>query len=236
MTLQLEAQGLEKAFVTRAGRIRVLRGLDLEIERGRLVGITGRSGVGKSTLLHVLGALDRPDRGTLRIASQEAAAFSEREAAAFRNRNIGFVFQHHRLLPELTAVENASLPLRIRRIPRRAAETRAAELLGALGLADRLGHRPEELSGGEQQRTAVARALVGAPSLLLADEPTGNLDDEASRRLLDLLTALHERHRLTSIVVSHSPQIAARCDAVWRLEAGVLRRAGETGRAPSSAP
>ena len=223
MTLQLEARGLEKGFGGGAGRIPVLRGLDLEVRRGEMVAITGRSGVGKTTLLHVLGVLDRPDAGTLRLAGEEVARLSERDAAAFRNRNVGFVFQHHHLLPELTAVENASLPLRIRRIPRRAAEARAAELLTGLGLSERFGHRPAELSGGEQQRVAMARALAGAPSLLMADEPTGNLDDDASRRLLDLLAALHDSHGLTSIIASHSPQVAARCGVLWRLEGGVLR-------------
>ena len=228
MTLQLEARGLDKAFGTGAGRIPVLRQLELEVRRGEMVAITGRSGVGKTTLLHVLGALDRPDAGSLRLAGEEVAQLSEREAAAFRNRNVGFVFQHHRLLPELTAVENASLPLRIRRVPRAAAESRAAELLRELGLGERLGHRPEELSGGEQQRVAVARALAGDPALLIADEPTGNLDDAASSQLLELLAALHAAHGLTAVIASHSPQVAASCDRVFRMEAGVLYEGGDS--------
>ena len=222
MTLQVEARGLDKAFGTGAGRLAVLRGLDLEVRQGEMVAITGASGVGKTTLLHVLGALDPPDAGSLRLAGEEVAQLSEREAAAFRNRQVGFVFQHHRLLPELTAMENASLPLRIRRVPRAPAEERAARLLGELGLAERLHHRPEELSGGEQQRVAVARALAGNPALLIADEPTGNLDDAASAQLLELLAGLHATYGLTAVIASHSPQVAASCDRVFRMEAGVL--------------
>ena len=222
MSLQLEARGLDKAFGTGPGRISVLRGLDLEVRQGEMVAITGASGVGKTTLLHLLGALDRPDAGSLRLAGEEVAQLTEREAAAFRNRKVGFVFQHHRLLPELTAVENASLPLRIRRVPREPAEDRATRLLGELGLGERLHHRPEELSGGEQQRVAVARAVAGDPALLIADEPTGNLDDAASSRLLELLATLHETYGLTAIIASHSPQVAASCDRVYRMEAGIL--------------
>lgn len=224
MTLQVEARGLDKTFGAGASRIAVLRGLDLEVRQGQMVAITGRSGVGKTTLLHVLGALDRPDSGSLRLAGEEVAELSEREAAAFRNRHVGFVFQHHRLLPELTAVENASLPLRIRRVPRSAAEARAAALLAELGLSDRFGHRAEELSGGEQQRVAVARALAGDPALLIADEPTGNLDDAASAQLLELLAAVHAARGLTAVIASHSPQVAASCDRVFRMEAGVLHQ------------
>ena len=219
----LDARGLDKAFGTGPGRIAVLRGLDLEVRQGEMVAITGASGVGKTTLLHVLGALDQPDAGSLRLAGEEVAQLAERDAAAFRNRNIGFVFQHHRLLPELTAVENASLPLRIRRMPREDAEDRAARLLGELGLAERLQHRSEELSGGEQQRVAVARALAGGPALLIADEPTGNLDAAASGQLLELLAGLHANYGLTAIIASHSSRVAASCDRVFRMEAGVLR-------------
>lgn len=222
MSVLLEGRGLSRAFGEGAGRIPVLRRLDIEVAEGEMVAVMGRSGVGKTTLLHVLGALDRPDAGDLRIAGVEVGALPDRETARFRNRTVGFVFQHHRLLPELNAVENASLPLRIRRVHRRAAEDRAAELLDELGLGDRLTHRPEELSGGEQQRVAVARALTGAPVLLIADEPTGNLDDDSSRRLVDLLVALHARHHLTSILATHSAAVAARCHRRLRLDRGVL--------------
>ena len=225
MNLLLEARGLVRGFESGAGRISVLRKLDLEVRAGEMVAVTGRSGSGKTTLLHVLGALDRAERGTIRLAGQEMERFSDGEAAAFRNRHIGFVFQHHRLLPELTAVENVSLPLRIRRLPRPAAESRAAGLLAGLDLSHRMHHRPEALSGGEQQRVAVARALVGAPSLLLADEPTGNLDDQAGEVLADLLTSLHRTHGLTSIIATHSSRLAGRCDRILRLRAGHLHPA-----------
>lgn len=225
MTPLLAARGLCRGFGAGSRRITVLRDLDLEVEEGEMVAVTGRSGVGKTTLLHVLGALDRPDAGELEIAGREISALPERESARFRNRTVGFVFQHHRLLPELTALENASLPLRIRRVARREAEARAGELLAELDLEDRLAHHPEELSGGEQQRVAVARALAGRPSLLLADEPTGNLDDASSAQLVDLLVAAHERHGLTSILATHSPAVASRCGRRFRLEGGVLRPA-----------
>ena len=223
----LRARGLVRGFGSGAARIPVLRGLDFDAARGEMVAIVGRSGVGKTTLLQVLGVLDRPEAGELHLAGEDAASLPERLGASFRNRQVGFVFQHHRLLPELTAVENASLPLRIRRLARTAAEARAAALLEELGLADRLHHRPEELSGGEQQRVAVARALAGEPGLLLADEPTGNLDDEASALLMDLLVRLHRARGLTSVIASHSGRVAARCDRVLRLEGGLLRPAAD---------
>ena len=223
MSALLAARGLCRGFGEGPRRITVLQDLDLEVDEGEMVAVTGRSGVGKTTLLHVLGALDRPDAGALEIAGTEVADLSERDSARFRNRTVGFVFQHHRLLPELTALENASIPLRIRRVSRRAAEARARELLTELGLAERLSHHPEELSGGEQQRVAVARALAGRPVLLLADEPTGNLDDASSAQLVDLLVAAHERHGLTSILATHSPAVASRCARRFRLEAGGLR-------------
>lgn len=223
----LSARGLVRGFGSGAARIPVLRGLDFDAGRGEMVAIVGRSGVGKTTLLQVLGTLDRAEAGELRFAGEDAASLAERPGAAFRNRSVGFVFQHHRLLPELSAVENASLPLRIRRVARSAAEARAAALLTDLGLEDRLHHRPEELSGGEQQRVAVARALAGDPGLLLADEPTGNLDDEASALLMDLLVRLHRARGLTSVIATHSGGVAGRCDRVLRLEGGVLRPPGD---------
>ena len=222
----LRARGLVKGFGAGAARIPVLRGLDFDAAAGEMVAVVGRSGVGKTTLLQVLGLLDRPEAGSLDFAGEDAAALPERAAAAFRNRRVGFVFQHHRLLPELTAVENASLPLRIRREPRRRAESRAEALLADLGLGDRLHHRAEELSGGEQQRVAVARALAGEPSLLLADEPTGNLDDESSALLMDLLVRLHRSRGLTAVIATHSGAVAGRCGRALRLEGGVLRPAG----------
>ena len=228
----LRARGLVRGFGAGAARIPVLRGLDFDAAAGEMVAIVGRSGVGKTTLLQVLGLLDRPEAGELDFAGEDAAALPERAAAAFRNRRVGFVFQHHRLLPELTAVENASLPLRIRREPRKRAESRAGALLADLGLGDRLHHRSEELSGGEQQRVAVARALAAEPSLLLADEPTGNLDDDSSTLLMDLLVRLHRARGLTSVIATHSGAVAGRCGRVLRLEGGVLRPAGDGGPGP----
>lgn len=228
----LRARGLVRGFGAGAARIPVLRGLDFDAAAGEMVAIVGRSGVGKTTLLQVLGLLDRPEAGELDFAGEDAAALPERAAAAFRNRRVGFVFQHHRLLPELTAVENASLPLRIRRESRRRAESRAEALLADLGLGDRLHHRSEELSGGEQQRVAVARALAGEPGLLLADEPTGNLDDDSSALLMDLLVRLHRARGLTSVIATHSGAVAERCGRVLRLDGGVLRPAGDGGPGP----
>ncbi len=232
MSLVVRARGLIRGFSTPAGRIGVLRDLDLDVRKGEMVAIIGRSGVGKTTLLQLLGALELPEGGDLRLLGQPAGSLSEPEAARFRNRHIGFVFQHHRLLPEFTAAENVAMPLRIQRIPRAGAERRAADLLGELGLGGRLHHRPEELSGGEQQRTAVARALVAEPGLLLADEPTGNLDDEVSRVLVDLLAEQHRTRGLTSVIATHNPAVAARCDRVLRLDAGQLRPVDGGGPLP----
>ncbi len=219
----LEARGLARTFTTAAGALPVLRGVDLDVRAGEMIAVTGSSGAGKTTLLHLLGALDRAEAGTIRLGDARVERLAGTAAAAFRNRHIGFVFQHHRLLPEFTAVENVAFPLRIRRVPRGPAQARAAGLLASLGLEDRLTHRPEALSGGEQQRVAVARALVGDPSLLLADEPTGNLDDAAGERLADLLTSLHRSRGLTSIIATHSTRLAARCDRILRLRGGRLR-------------
>ncbi len=221
-SLAVRARGLVRGFSTPAGTIGVLRDLDLDVRSGEMVAIVGRSGVGKTTLLHLLGALEFPESGDLRLLGESLVALSEPEAARFRNLHIGFVFQHHRLLPEFTAAENVAMPLRIRRISRAGTERRAADLLGELGLGARIHHRPEELSGGEQQRVAVARALAAGPSLLLADEPTGNLDDEASGILVDMLAEQHASRSLTSIIATHNPAVAARCDRVLRLEAGRL--------------
>ncbi len=229
MSLAVRARGLVRGFSTPAGRIGVLRDLDLDVRKGEMVAIMGRSGVGKTTLLQLLGALEVPEAGDLRLLGERAGSLSEPEAARFRNRRIGFVFQHHRLLPEFTAAENVAMPLRIQRVPRAAAERRAARLLDELGLEERRDHRPEELSGGEQQRTAVARALAAEPEMLLADEPTGNLDDEVSRVLIDLLAEQHRTRGLTCIIATHNPAVAARCDRALRLEAGRLRPADGAG-------
>jgi lipoprotein-releasing system ATP-binding protein len=187
-----------------------------------MVAIMGASGVGKSTLLHVLGGLDRVDAGTVVTGDADLTALPDAEVVSFRNRHVGFVFQFHHLLPEFSAVENAEMPMRIARVPLGEARTRAEELLRRVGLGERLTHRPGMLSGGEQQRVAVARALVMRPALLLADEPTGDLDEQAAESLHGLLRDMHQSYHLTSIIATHNPRLAAACDRVLRLHDGRL--------------
>jgi lipoprotein-releasing system ATP-binding protein len=214
---------LNKFYQVGTQRIHVLRDLDLAVEKGEMLAIVGASGVGKSTLLHALGGLDRVDSGSVRIQDQELAAMSDAALVEFRNRNVGFVFQFHHLLPEFDAVENVEMPMRIAREPLSAAGERATTLLGRVGLAERLNHRPGMLSGGEQQRVAVARALVMKPALLLADEPTGDLDETTADSLHALLREMHAEYGLTSVIATHNPRLAAACDRVLRLEFGQLR-------------
>lgn len=187
-----------------------------------MVAIMGASGVGKSTLMQVLGGLDRIDAGRIRVGDAEINSLSDAELVAFRNRHIGFVFQFHHLLPEFSAVENAEMPLRIARVGPAEARRRGRELLEQVGLAERADHRPGMLSGGEQQRVAVARALVMRPALLLADEPTGDLDEQTGAALHALLRTMHARHGLTSLIATHNPALAHACDRILRLEDGAL--------------
>jgi lipoprotein-releasing system ATP-binding protein len=221
----LDARGIVKSYTVGGTPLTVLRDLDLQVEAGEMVAIVGASGVGKSTLLHVLGALDRADQGTVTIGGTDLRSLSDDGVVAFRNRHVGFVFQFHHLLPEFNALENAEMPMRIARLPLAEARPRAAELLGRVGLGERLTHRPGMLSGGEQQRVAVARALVMRPSLLLADEPTGDLDEATADSLHGLLREMHRDFTLTSIIATHNPRLAAACDRVLRLEGGHLRTA-----------
>jgi lipoprotein-releasing system ATP-binding protein len=214
--------GLEKTYTTARGALTLFKALDLEIETGEMVAIVGQSGAGKSTLLHILGALDAPTAGTVLCAGTNVASLSQREAAAFRNREIGYVWQFHYLLPEFTAQENVAMPLLARGVAKRDALAVAANWLREVGLEDRGEHRPGELSGGEQQRIALARALVNHPRLLLADEPTGDLDEITAGRVFDLLERLHLSHGLTSILVTHNLDLAARCTRALRLEGGKL--------------
>lgn len=218
----LEASGLHKSYAVAGSRLHVLRGLDLQVARGEMVAIVGASGAGKSTLLHVLGGLDRPDAGQVRVGDVDITRISDAELVAFRNRHVGFVFQFHHLLPEFTALENAAMPLRIARVRPAEAHPRAEALLARVGLADRLHHRPGMLSGGEQQRVAVARALVMQPSLLLADEPTGDLDQATADALHRLLREMHAEFNLTAVIATHNPRLADQCDRVLRLEGGRL--------------
>ena len=218
----IQVQDLEKTYQTARGPLTLFRNLNLEVERGELVGIVGQSGTGKSTLLHILGALDAPSAGRVYCASTNVAELNSRQAAAFRNRVIGYVWQFHYLLPEFTAQENVAMPLLARGEARRDALAIAGNWLREVGLEDRRDHRPGELSGGEQQRVALARALVNEPRLLLADEPTGDLDETTSGQVFDLLQRLHANYRLTSVVVTHNMELASRCTRVLRLEGGRL--------------
>jgi lipoprotein-releasing system ATP-binding protein len=219
----IEVRGLSKSYpLPGGGTLSVLRDLDLTVERGEMVAVVGASGVGKSTLLHVLGGLDSTDGGTVRIGDIDLTSTSDTGLVAFRNQHVGFVFQFHHLLPEFSAVENAEMPLRIARFGAVERRRRAEDLLGRVGLSDRLTHRPAMLSGGEQQRVAVARALVMNPSLLLADEPTGDLDEQTADTLHGLLREMHRERGLTSIIATHNLKLAGSCDRVLRLHDGKL--------------
>jgi len=218
----VDAHGIVKSYRVGESRLTVLRELDLQVSTGEMVAIVGASGVGKSTLLHVLGGLDRADAGTVRIGGTDLTALPDADVVAFRNRHVGFVFQFHHLLPEFSALENAEMPMRIARMNVSDARDRAGRLLERVGLAERLTHRPGMLSGGEQQRVAVARALVMRPTVLLADEPTGDLDEATGDALHTLLRTMHRDFGLTSIIATHNPRLAAACDRVLRLEGGRL--------------
>ena len=217
--------GLNKTYQTATQRLHVLRDVALEVDAGEMVAIVGASGVGKSTLLHVLGGLDRAEAGTIRVGETDLRAIGDEALVAFRNRHVGFIFQFHHLLPEFEAVENVEMPMRIARAGLGEARRRALDLLDRVGLSERASHRPNMLSGGEQQRVAVARALVMRPRLLLADEPTGDLDEATGDTLHALLREMHREHGLTSIIATHNPRLAAACDRVLRLERGQLQPA-----------
>jgi lipoprotein-releasing system ATP-binding protein len=218
----LEARGIRKSYTAGGRELTVLRDLDLSVEAGEMVAIVGASGVGKSTLLHILGGLDRANQGDVTVDGTNLTSLPDADVVAFRNRHVGFVFQFHHLLPEFSAVENVEMPMRIARIPVAEARPRAEELLNRVGLAERTTHRPGMLSGGEQQRVAVARALVMRPALLLADEPTGDLDEQTAESLHGLLREMHAAYGLTSVIATHNPRLAEACDRVLRLESGRL--------------
>jgi len=221
----VEARGIVKSYPVGGASLSILRELDLGVNAGEMVAIVGASGVGKSTLLHVLGGLDHVDSGVVTIGDVNVTGLADADRVSFRNRRLGFVFQFHHLLPEFSALENAEMPLRIARVPLAEARPRAEELLRRVGLAERLTHRPGMLSGGEQQRVAVARALVMKPDVLLADEPTGNLDERTADTLHELLREMHAAYGLTSIIATHNPRLAEACDRVLRLESGRLQDA-----------
>lgn len=218
----LSATGLVKGFGPDRSRLEVIRGVDLDVSRGELVAIAGRSGSGKSTLLHILGGLMHPDSGRTQLAGRDLYALTERQRARMRNRRIGFVFQMHHLLPEFTALENVMLPALIAGRSEAWARERGRDLLGVMQLSERQSHKPGELSGGEQQRVAVARALVNEPELVLADEPSGNLDEEASETLHAMLDELSRAGEQAFVVATHSPTLARRARRALMLSGGAL--------------
>jgi lipoprotein-releasing system ATP-binding protein len=220
MEAHLSVQDLHKSYFLRDKRIEVLRGVSFDVPPGEMLAVEGPSGAGKSTLLHLLGTLDQPSAGRIIIDGRDCSRLSADELARFRNMHIGFVFQFHHLLPEFTALENTMMPALIQRLPHAEAARRAEAVLADVGLSHRLEHRPVELSGGEQQRVALARALVLSPRLLLADEPTGNLDEETGEGIHALLFDLNQRLRMTTVLVTHNPRLAARMGRRLRMHDG----------------
>jgi len=218
----ITVKGLTKNFTTDRGLVEVLKGVDLQIESGERIAVVGSSGAGKTTFMHLLGGLDRPTAGSVEFSGKDIFRYSSHELDAFRNRSIGFVFQFHQLLPEFTALENVMMPARIARLSSTEAVQRAKDILSAVNLDHRLDHKPGQLSGGEQQRVAIARSLIMSPKLLLADEPTGNLDSMTSDDILSLLDRLHAERDLTIVVVTHSDKVAARMDRTVLMEDGRL--------------
>ena len=218
----LRAEGIAKSFRQGGERIRVLDGLHCAVAAGERVAVIGRSGAGKSTLLHILAGLDEPDAGGVRVAGSAMTRASPGERARIRNRHMGFVYQLHHLLPEFTALENVAMPLRLRGQSKAEAASRAMDMLRSVGLADRGRHRPAELSGGERQRVAVARALVGRPDIVLADEPTGNLDKDNARQVFDLICALSDETGTAFVLVTHDENMIAGVHRVLKLDNGLL--------------
>ncbi len=218
-----ELAGVTKVYRTgRRVEVAALRGVNLSVRRGELLAVVGPSGSGKSTFLHLLGCLDRPTTGRIVIAGTEVTALSPSELAGFRRRHVGFIFQQHHLVPSLTALQNAAIPLRYRGASRREAEAAAREWLERLGMGGRLNHYPSELSGGEQQRVGIARALVAQPDLVLADEPTGDLDSASTEALLQLIAELHAELGQTFVIVTHDPRVAAFCSRRVQIRDGVI--------------
>ncbi|MFN0085377.1 MAG: ABC transporter ATP-binding protein [Blastocatellia bacterium] len=218
----IRAERLSRAYAGNAGEVVVFRDLDLAVARGEMVAVIGASGAGKSTLLHLLGGLDPPTSGSIKIGEFDITKNAELDLARFRNRHVGFVFQFHHLLPEFSAIENVMMPLLIGGVEKRGARSRAGALLIRVGLGTRFDHRPGELSGGEQQRVALARALARSPDLLLADEPTGNLDERTGSEVHLLIRQLQREDGLTAIIATHNERIAENCDRVLRLQNGAL--------------
>lgn len=222
----LQAQNIAKSFKddSESGRLEILTDVNLQIGKSEIIAIIGSSGCGKSTLLHILGGLDRPNSGTVNWNGQSIYGLKSDNLADLRNRNVGFVFQFHHLLPEFTAIENVMMPAFISGTPQSTAEEKASALLARLGLGGRLTHRPSQLSGGEQQRVSMARALMNEPSMILADEPTGNLDETNTESILSQLFELREDRELSIALITHERDIASRCDKVYELQNGVLNQ------------
>jgi lipoprotein-releasing system ATP-binding protein len=227
--LLFETRALTKTYSSPVAPVAVLEDLNWGIPRGRLVAVIGPSGAGKSTLLHLLGGLDRPTGGAVIFGDRNIFDLNPRELAEFRNRRIGFVFQFHHLLPEFTVLENTMMPGIIRGAPRRETEESARKILERVGLGPRLTHKVGEISGGEQQRVAIGRALAGGPDLLLADEPTGNLDQKTGESVFAMICELHAERGLTSIIVTHNERLAAQCDEVWEMGGGRLQNPNCSG-------
>jgi lipoprotein-releasing system ATP-binding protein len=220
MAKLIEAIQVHKSFKTEAGELNILRGINLTIAEGEMLGIVGASGAGKSTLLHILGALDKPSSGKVLFQGKDVFSLDDARLAEFRNSSIGFVFQFHHLLPEFNSIENVMLPGLISNRPYKETEKRAKQILEELGLSKRLKHRPGELSGGEQQRVAVARALLQNPKIVLADEPTGNLDTTTGNSLFDLFIELNRKNRTTFVIVTHNKTLSAHCHRVLEMADG----------------
>jgi lipoprotein-releasing system ATP-binding protein len=232
----LVGEDLEREFRTGPEIVRVLRGASVSVRAGEMVALVGASGVGKSTLLHVLGALDRPSAGRVLFEGEDLFERGETALARYRRQEVGFVFQFYNLLGEMSAVENAMLPALVARRPRREAREQAAAALAEVGLGDRLDHRPGELSGGEQQRVAVARALMNGPKVILADEPTGNLDPKTSEVVYDLFLQLQATRGIAFLIATHNPDLARRADRIYRLVEGRAREVGPGGEAVTGLP
>lgn len=214
----LQVKNIHKSF----DQLEVLKGIDLNVKKGEMVSIVGKSGAGKTTLLQIMGTLDRPSMGNVVIDGRDISQLNEKEMAEFRNRHIGFIFQFHQLLPEFTALENVMMPGLIAGMKKADIHQKAKQLLTDLGLADRLDHKPNQLSGGEKQRVAAARAIIMSPSILLADEPTGSLDENNKRELSELLLNIRERYGLTIIIVTHDKELAAICDRIIEMKDGKI--------------